>query len=277
MPISTLIASGTTAATSADTTLVDGAVATLVLTGDGTIFVEAKTVAGAYITVQSLTTKTPVQKVYGPLVFRARREVVRETFAPGGIAPTVPPVGIEAYTDTPMGGSGAPLAVTGPVTNTELRASPVPVDPNVTRGSGAVDANTQRVTLAADGPGVASLSSINAKTPALVGGASPTIDAQGGTRYYDWAQNKRAAVGSTSSAADTIPSLYASREMMAHASVRCFVRFGGSGVSAASAGANQLIVEAGERFHFRVNAGDTHFRVIRDTADGHLSLTAVIA
>lgn len=153
----------------------------------------------------------------------------------------------------------------------------IPVSTGMQKGAGAVTADTQRVTLASDGPGVASLSSIDGKTPALVGGASPTVDAQGGTRYYDWAQNKRAAVGSTSSAADTIPPLYASREMMAHASVRCFVRFGGSGVAAASAGANQLIVEAGERFHFRVNAGDTHFRVIRDTADGHLSLTAVIA
>ena len=41
------------------------------------------------------------------------------------------------------------------------------------RGSGAVDANTTRVTLATDGPGVAALDSINTKTPALVGGASP--------------------------------------------------------------------------------------------------------
>ena len=42
-----------------------------------------------------------------------------------------------------------------------------------TRGGGAVDANTTRVTLATDGPGVAALSSIDTKTPALVGGASP--------------------------------------------------------------------------------------------------------
>lgn len=47
------------------------------------------------------------------------------------------------------------------------------VAPNVTRGGGAIDGNTQRVTLATDGPGVTALTSIDAKTPALVGGASP--------------------------------------------------------------------------------------------------------
>lgn len=45
----------------------------------------------------------------------------------------------------------------------------------VTRGGGPIDANTQRVTLAADGPGAASLSSIDNKTPALVSGAVPTV------------------------------------------------------------------------------------------------------
>ena len=36
--------------------------------------------------------------------------------------------------------------------------------PDITRGGGAIDANTQRVTLATDGPGVAALASIDAKT-----------------------------------------------------------------------------------------------------------------
>jgi hypothetical protein len=147
VPISTLIPSGTTAAASADTTLVDGAVATLVLAGEGAILVEAKTVAGAYITVQSLTTKTPVQKVYGPLVFRTRREVVQPTFAPGGIAPTVPPVGVEVYTDAPLGSSG----------------SPVSVAPSVAMGAGAVTADTQRTTTASDSPDVSALNSIDGK------------------------------------------------------------------------------------------------------------------
>lgn len=36
--------------------------------------------------------------------------------------------------------------------------------PDITRGGGPIDANTQRVTLATDGPGVAALASIDAKT-----------------------------------------------------------------------------------------------------------------
>lgn len=68
-----------------------------------------------------------------------------------------------------------PASALGGVTLAELLASVLPVAPNVTRGGGALDANTQRVTLATDGPGVASLSSIDNKTPALVGGATPVV------------------------------------------------------------------------------------------------------
>ena len=42
-------------------------------------------------------------------------------------------------------------------------SAPMVVAPNVTRGAGAVTADTQRVTLASDGPGVASLTSIDGK------------------------------------------------------------------------------------------------------------------
>jgi len=59
------------------------------------------------------------------------------------------------------------------LTRAELDATPVVTAPNITRGGGAVDANTQRVTLATDGPGVAALASLDTKTPALVSGASP--------------------------------------------------------------------------------------------------------
>lgn len=49
-----------------------------------------------------------------------------------------------------------------------LSGGNLPVAPNVTRGSGAINANTTRVTLATDSPGVAALASIEAKTvPAL--------------------------------------------------------------------------------------------------------------
>lgn len=65
--------------------------------------------------------------------------------------------------------------LTQPLTDAQLRASVVPVAPNVTRGSGIADANTQRVTLASDGPAVTALTSIDAKTPALVSGNQPVL------------------------------------------------------------------------------------------------------
>ncbi len=54
-------------------------------------------------------------------------------------------------------------------------SSPIPTAPTVAMGGGPIDANTQRVTLATDGPGVAALASIDAKTPALVSSAQPVI------------------------------------------------------------------------------------------------------
>lgn len=64
--------------------------------------------------------------------------------------------------------NGSSLQPTNPIvppsssglTNSELRASPVPVAPSVQTGAGAVTPTTQRVTLANDGPGVSALSSI---------------------------------------------------------------------------------------------------------------------
>lgn len=67
-------------------------------------------------------------------------------------------------------GSGVTQPVSGPLTDTQLRASVVPTAPNITRGSGVMDANTQRVTLATDGPGVGALTSIDGKTAALING-----------------------------------------------------------------------------------------------------------
>lgn len=162
----------------------------------------------------------------------------------------------------------SPFAVTGPLTDAQLRAAAVPVSPNVEQGGGAVTSTTQRVTLATDGPGVAALSSIDAKTPALVEST--------GTRGYDLANNLRQAVLSTSSAAVALPALGGSRELMLHPSTRCFIRFGDSNVAAATVGNGQLVIEPGERFHLRIPVGVTHFRVIRDTTEGFLNITAVL-
>jgi hypothetical protein len=121
------------------------------------------------------------------------------------------------------------------------------------------------------------------KLPTLSGGAmpvlataSPTDKIGSNTREYDWANAQRTAIASTTSAELALPALGASREVMFHASSRCFVRMGGSPVPNATVGPAQMVLEAGERFHIRIPAGTTHYRVIRDTADGFLSLAAVL-
>ena len=53
-----------------------------------------------------------------------------------------------------------------------LVSGAVPTSPNLTRSSGNVDANTLRTVLAADGPAVTMLSSIDGKTAALINGRS---------------------------------------------------------------------------------------------------------
>lgn len=64
------------------------------------------------------------------------------------------------------------LPVSGPLTDAQLRAAVVPTAPNITRGGGAIDANTTRVTMASDGPTVSALTSIDSKTAALINGRS---------------------------------------------------------------------------------------------------------
>lgn len=96
------------------------------------------------------------------------------------------------------------------------------------------------------------------------------------TRRYNWTGSQRTAIGSTSSAALELPALGTSREVMFHASVRCFVRQGTSDVTAATVAAAQMVLEAGERFHIRIPPGTTHYRVIRDTTDGFLNVAAVL-
>lgn len=57
------------------------------------------------------------------------------------------------------GGGGGTVGLT----DTQLRASPVVVSPNITRGSGTIDINTTRVSLASDDLTVSTLTSINNK------------------------------------------------------------------------------------------------------------------
>lgn len=155
-------------------------------------------------------------------------------------------------------------------------SSPIPTAPTVAMGGGALDANTQRMTLATDGPGVASLSSIDNKTPALVSGAVPTTDSLGGTRAFNWEGNVREAYGTTSTVAIQLPTLGANREMRIHTSSNAFIRFGAAGVAAATVGQGQMISPADVPDVIRVPVGQTHCRVIGETAAGSISLTAVI-
>ncbi len=123
----------------------------------------------------------------------------------------------------------------------------------------------------------AQLQSIDTKTPALVAGTIPTTDSKGGTRVYDFDNNSRVVVTSTSTTATPLPPLYDSREAMFHAKERTFVRLGTSGVAPATDGDKQLILEAGERFHMRIPAGVTHYRAITETTDGVATITAVVS
>jgi hypothetical protein len=122
-----------------------------------------------------------------------------------------------------------------------------------------------------------------ARIPALQSGNVPVVttasvtDPTGnGTRGYDFANALRQAFTATSTAAVALPTLGTSREVMLMPSTRCFVRFGDSGVAAAAAAAGNLALAADERFHLRIPVGVTHLRVIRDTADGNLGVTAVL-
>jgi len=53
------------------------------------------------------------------------------------------------------------VQVTGPLTDAQLRATALPVAPNITRGTGTADTNTQRVVLASNSPGVTDLVALN--------------------------------------------------------------------------------------------------------------------
>ena len=104
----------------------------------------------------------------------------------------------------------------------------------------------------------------------------PTTDSLGGTRAFNWANNVREAYGTTSTAAIALPTLGTSRELRIHTSVRAFIRFGASDVSPATVAAGQMISPADAPDVIRVPVGQTHVRVIGETASGSISLTAVI-
>lgn len=106
--------------------------------------------------------------------------------------------------------------------------------------------------------------------------AIQTTDSLGGTRAFNWANNVREAFTTSSTAAIALPTLGTSRELRVHTSVRAFIRFGASDVAAATVAAGQMISPADAPDVIRIPTGQTHVRVIGETASGSISLTAVI-
>lgn len=105
-------------------------------------------------------------------------DVLQVVYEVQGSTPVSGPLTDAELRATPVPISGTVSANTGlsqPLTDAQLRASAVPVAPNVTMGSGVIDANTQRVTLATDGQVVTDIGSINTKTPALDNSKQPVI------------------------------------------------------------------------------------------------------
>jgi hypothetical protein len=97
-----------------------------------------------------------------------------------------------------------------------------------------------------------------------------------GTRVYNLALATSTAVSSTSSSAVAIGNLNDAREVLFSADTRCYVALGGSDVAAAAkSSASMLPIEPSEKFHLRLPAGVTHYRVIRDTADGELRVIPI--
>jgi len=78
---------------------------------------------------------------------------------------------LQIYVDD--GSDSATVTIGASVEVSNDAGNPLPVSPNISRGGGTLDANTQRVTMATDGPTVSSLTSIDSKSLAL-----PTADAQ---------------------------------------------------------------------------------------------------
>ena len=95
MPITNLLALGTTEVSSAEVTLTDGAGATLMLVGNGELSLEAKTSDGSFVSLGKLNVAMPVQQVFGPITFRAKRSVVVSRWVPAGQSTTPVAVGLD--------------------------------------------------------------------------------------------------------------------------------------------------------------------------------------
>ena len=178
-----------------------------------------------------------------------------------------------------------PLPVTLGLTDAQLRATPVAVSGTVTTG-GLTDAELRAtalpVSLTGQSVGVTGSVAVTgtfwqATQPVSIASAvavTPPTNATT-TRAYSLANALRVAFTATSTTEAALPTMGASREIRFAASARCWVKWGATGLTAAAAEAASFVLEANAPEVIAMPAGATHFRVIRDTADGNLLMTPV--
>lgn len=166
------------------------------------------------------------------------------------------------------------------LTDAQLRASPVPVAPNITRGSGAVDANTQRVTLATDGPMVTSVGATNDAAATTDTGTfslialfkrslqrlTALLTAQ--TISVDVVQYVATSAVSAQSAAVNL----ATNRVVLSATKACWVTLGSNPIASKAAG-SFYIPDGGTTYPILVpTPGTTKFAVLQDSEAGVLSV-----
>lgn len=178
-----------------------------------------------------------------------------------GTAPTLPVTG--PLTDAQLRATALP--VSGPLTDSQLRAAAVPIS------AASLPLPTGAATAAAQTTGNNSLASIDGKLAALEGGrAAVTLAPIDRPIAEPTFAGRRVAVGAAASG-DTLPTLGASRRIRVLASTRCFLRTGTVTNNAGTDG-NSLAIAADAETSFIVPAGHTSFSVVRDSADGFISI-----
>lgn len=221
-----------------------------------------------------------VQWPFARLAFGADGTSIRVADADGARLPVLVGGTLPAFGATPTFniGTAPTITVTGPLTDAQLRAAALPVSGTFWQATQPVSAAslplpTGAATSAAQTAGNTSLSSIDGKTPALVGGLVPvsvqTVATT--TRAYAYADGQRIT---TAGAGQVRSTAVAASEVLLHPSVRGFVRVGDSAV-AATVGAGSIPLAADEKFHLRITSGQ-FISFIRDGAtDGSLSIVPV--
>lgn len=157
------------------------------------------------------------------------------------------------------------VAVSGPLTDTQLRATALPVSGTVgVSGSVAVTGTFWQTTQPV------SAASLPLPTGAATSAAQDTNTAAiatVGTRAYGTAATRVAYSGtSAQSAAIT------GTEVLVHncGTARCYIKAGAN----PTATANDIPLETGEKFHLRITTGDK-IAVIQDSASGNLNVVPV--